>query len=115
MGGSTVGGNTGRAPTRTSSTKPPVKQIHPPSTVRKTTGYDNYTTRQKTQRSLKDPMRITTTRRAMQFFTAKNYTAALTATTKRQSNWNPSLANAQYRIGWIKNDQEDYEEAIEPA
>jgi hypothetical protein len=25
MGGSTVGGNTGRAPTRTSSTKPPVK------------------------------------------------------------------------------------------
>jgi len=35
MGGSTVGGNTGRAPTRTSATKPPVKTNTGATTVRK--------------------------------------------------------------------------------
>jgi hypothetical protein len=66
MGGSTVGGNTGRAPARTSSTKPPVKTNTSASTVRKPP-VTTTTPPVKNRRSLKDPMRITTTRRAISF------------------------------------------------
>ena len=111
MGGSTVGGNTGRAPTKTSSTKPPVKTNTAATTVRKPPVTTTPPVKKPTV--VKGPDANYYNSQGDQFFTAKNYTAALTSYQKA-IELNPSLATAQYRIGWIKNDQEDYEEAIEP-
>ena len=94
MGGSTVGGNTGRTPTRTSTTKPPVKTNSGASTVRK----PPVTTTPPVKKPpvTKGPDANYYNSQGDQFYTAKNYTAALTAYQKA-IELNPSLANAQYR------------------
>src|SRR4029078_5267944 len=84
--------------------KPPVTTSKPPVT---TTG-----TVRKPPVS-KGPDASTYVAQGDQFYNAKNYDDALEAYQKAVQI-NPSLPNAQYRIGWIKNDKEEYEDAIGP-
>jgi tetratricopeptide (TPR) repeat protein len=108
MGGGVIGGNTGRptAKSPTKTTARPTAAVRKPATTTTTT-----TTRKPPVNRGPDANYYNT--QGDQFYTAKNYKAALESYQKAVG-LNPSLANAQYRIGWIQNDLEQYDEAIEP-
>src|SRR5258708_21390874 len=52
-------------------------------------------------------------RQGDEFYKANNYKDALEAYLKAV-DLNPNLATAQYRIGWIYNEREEYDDALEP-
>ena len=110
MGGGLGGSTTGRTTTRT-TTKPPARTTTTRKPTTTTTKPPATTTRKPPVTSGPDASYYTN--QGDQYYNAKNYQEALVSYQKAV-DINPSLATAQYRIGWIKNDLEDFEGAIPP-
>ena len=107
MGGG-VGGGTTKPPAK-STAKPPVRTT---TTPRKPASTTTTTTTRKVPVD-RGPDANSYNNQGDLLYSEKNYRAALEAYQKAVE-LNPSLAHALYRIGWIQNDLEQYDEAIEP-
>jgi len=117
-GGGMIGGSTGR-PASKPATKPATKPLIKPASTTTTTPAPRRRTTPTTP--VTRPATTTTTssnadyyyQQGEALYNSQKYREALDPYLKA-AQINPSMASALYRVGWIYNDLEEYDSAVDP-